>query len=161
MLGCRIGLVPALVGVLPFVACSETTGTVSDLRVEFHFDTNSVRAGDPMVATLVITNPTRDTIRVSSGSSCVATLDALRAGERVDLQGTAFGCLTVISTFAIPPRDSLVRTFDLIAMLREDHSPWRYVVPPPPGTYRLRANMQVGLPDAYVGFSVAPSNEGS
>jgi hypothetical protein len=151
--------VPLVAAVVPFTACSEPTGTVDDLRIGFSVQASVVRAGEPLIAKLVITNPTRDTIKVSSGSSCVATLDAVRNNERVDLQGTAFACLTVVTTFAIPPRDSLVRNFALVAMLREGQSPWRYVVPPEPGIYQLRAAMQVGLPDEYVAFEVTPSNE--
>jgi hypothetical protein len=145
-----------LAGVASVVACRQATGTADDLRIGFTVQGITVRPGDPMLARLVITNPTSDTIAVSSGDSCVATLDALRDGERVDLQGTAFGCLTVISNFRIPPGDSIVREFDLVAMLRENQSPWRYVVPPQPGTYRLRADMHVHLPDEYVTFEVVP-----
>jgi len=146
----------SLVAAFPLLACSEPIGTVSDLRTGFRIEPSVVRAGDSMVAKLVITNPTDDSIRISSGSSCVTTLDALRDDRRLDLQGTAFGCLTVVTTFVIPPRDSLVRVFDLVAMLREDQSPWRYVNPPPVGAYQLRAAMEVNLPDQYVAFQVTP-----
>jgi hypothetical protein len=50
----------------------------------------------------------------------------------------------------------LVRAFQLVAMLREDQSPWRYAQAPQPGAYELRAAMQVGLPDEYVDFTVIP-----
>lgn len=142
------------VSLCSLLACTEPTGTVDDLRVDFRITPAAVQAGDSMRARLVIVNPTRDTISLHSGSSCVATLDALKDGNRLDMEGTAFGCLTVVMTFPIPPRDSLTRTFNLVARLREDKSPWRYIVPPPPGVYRLRAAMQVQLPDAHVQFEV-------
>jgi hypothetical protein len=138
------------------LACTDPIGTIHDLRIDFRVVPNIVEAGDSMTAKLVIINPAANSVTISSGSSCVATLDALSNEQRVDLDGTAFGCLAVVSYFVIPPRDSLVRTFVLVAMLREQQSPWRYVIPPPSGLYHMRARVQVGLPDQTVDFQVTP-----
>jgi hypothetical protein len=62
--------------------------------------------------------------------------------------------LAVITTFLIPPGDSLTRTFDLVAWLRENRAPWRYIDPPPPGVYQLQAAMHVELPDQEREFRV-------
>ena len=149
------GLGLAGLAVLAFAgACAEPVGTISDLRVDFRVQPSAVASGDSLIARLTIINPTDDSIKLFSGSSCVTTLDAFRDNTRVDLRGTAFGCRTVVSTFVIPPRDSLVMTFDLVAMLREQQPPWQYVTPPPPGIYQLRAAMQVGMPDQFASFEV-------
>ena len=138
----------------PLLGCSEPVGTVADLRVDFRVQPTSVQAGDSMLATLTIANPTADTITLRSGTSCVTTLDALKDGQRVDIQGTQFGCYDIVTPFRIAPHDSLVRAFDLVALVLEAQSPWQYVEPPAPGSYQLRAAMQVNLPDQYVDFQV-------
>jgi hypothetical protein len=138
------------------IACAEPVGTIGDLRISFRVTPNVVQAGDSMTAKLVVINPTANSVTISSGSSCVATIDALHNEQRVDLKGSGFGCLTVVSYFVVPARDSLVTTFHLEAMLQEQQAPWRYVIPPPAGSYQLRALVQVRLPDQYAEFQVAP-----
>jgi hypothetical protein len=139
---------------LAVLACGNPVGTVTDLRVDLRLEPSVVRAGESMTASLVINNPTGDTIRLVSGSSCIATLDVLVDGQRLDMQGTGFGCLAVITTFHIAAGDSLTRTFGLVTWLREPRAPWRYIEPLPPGVYRLRAAMQVDLPDQEHEFLV-------
>jgi hypothetical protein len=139
---------------LAVLGCGNPVGTVDDVRVDFRLEPSVVRAGDSMTVSLVINNPTGDTVRLVSRSSCVATIDVLVDDERLDMQGTGFGCLAVITTFLIPPGDSLTRTFDLVAWLRENRAPWRYIDPPPPGVYQLQAAMHVELPDQEREFRV-------
>jgi hypothetical protein len=137
------------------LGCSEPVSTVGGLRVDFRLRPAVVQPGELMLATLTITNPTADPVTLTSGSACVTTLDALKDGQRVDIQGTQFGCYLMTSAYRIAPHDSLVREFDLVAMAREAQPPWRYVDPPAPGSYRLRAAMEVNLPDQNVDFRVA------
>lgn len=141
---------------LPLVACADAVGTVDDLRVAFRVQPTVVQNGDSMVARLAIVNPTADTITLSSGSGCVITLDVLKDGQRVDMEGSTWACTTAVTYFRIAPRDSLVSAHDLVALLREDQSPWRYVKPPASGVYQVRAAMQVNLPDEYAEFQVIP-----
>jgi hypothetical protein len=139
---------------LALLACGNPVGTADDLRVDFRLEPSAVRAGDSMTASLAINNSTGDTVRLVSRSSCVATLDVLVDEERVDMQGTGFGCFAVITTFLIPPGDSLTRSFGLVMWLREHRAPWRYIEPLPPGVYRLRAAIKVELPDQEREFRV-------
>ena len=72
------------------------------------------------------------------------------------MRGANFGCLGVGTQFPIPPSGSLVRSYDLVAMLQEETQPFEYVVPPPAGAYAVRALMQVGLDDVDAGFWLSP-----
>ena len=136
------------------VGCAEPPTTVDDLIIDFRLSPSSAHPADSLQARLVVSNPTERSITLSSGSSCVATLEARKDGQRVDLEGTAFGCFTVTSYFEIAPHDSLVATFPLVAMLRADQAPWGYVVRPPAGVYRVQARMHVGLSDPTADFQV-------
>ena len=128
------------------MSCAEPPTTVNDLVIDFRLSRTSAHPSESLEARLVILNPTKRSITLTSGDSCLAVLDATKDGQRVNLAGTAWGCLTVITHFEIAPRDSLVRTFALSATLRQDSAPWGYVVPAPPGTYRVQARVPNGLP---------------
>lgn len=140
------------------VACSTPLTTLDDLIVRFEVSPGTVRSSDSFEARLVIANPTDRAITLSSGSSCVATLEALRDGQHVDLAGTAFGCFAVVSHFELRPHQQLERTFPLVALLQADQAPWNYVIHPPPGPYEVRARLQVGLPDRTAAFHVADAD---
>jgi hypothetical protein len=128
-------------------SCTEPPTTVNDLVIDFTLSHASVHPSESLEARLVISNPTNRSITLTSGDSCIADLEATTDGQRVELAGTAYGCLTVVTYFEIAPHDSLVQTFPLAASLPQHQAPWGYVVPAPAGIYRVRARMASGLPD--------------
>ena len=127
--------------------CAGSTDVDAPPDADFVVIPAQVQSGDSLQARLVIRNPSSDTLRLASGSSCVATLAATFGGEQVPLEGTLFGCLAVVTSFPIAPGDSLVRVFDLRARLHG-------VGGAPSGTYQLTAVMQVQLADIERTFVV-------
>src|SRR4051794_41458055 len=85
-------------------ACTDPTG-IDDLAVELTLSRASVHPSEPLEARVVVTNPTARSITLTTSDSCPATLEATKDGQRVELAGTAYGCLTVISHFEIAPHD--------------------------------------------------------
>ena len=136
------------------ISCSQLPTTPDDLLVNFRITPATARPGDTIEAEIVITNPTDRRVTLSSGSSCVATLEALKDDQRIDLEGTAFQCLTVVSYFQIEPHQRLVLTFPLVAMLGNTKPPWGYTDRPPSGVYRIKARMQVGLTDRAANLQI-------
>jgi hypothetical protein len=137
---------------LSAVGCSDVV-TTSGPKVDFHVAPTVVQPGDTLTARLAIHNPTGETLELQSGCSSVVMLSILRGGETAPMQGN-FGCFTVVTSFEVPPRDSLVQTFTIIALLNEGSPTWRYTLPPTPGDYRIHLAMQVRLPDQDADFRV-------
>jgi hypothetical protein len=135
-------------------SCTEPPTTIDDLMIDFSLSRASVHPSEWLEARLVISNPTRRSITLTSDDSCLADLEATKEGQPVELAGTAVGCLTVITHFEIAPHDSVVKTFPLAAALPQHQAPWGYVVPAPVGTYRVQARMPGGLPDPTAEFQV-------
>jgi hypothetical protein len=146
---CFVGACAAL-----FVSCSEPPTTVNDLMIDFSLSRASVHPSESLEARLIIWNRTKRSIPLTSGDSCLADLEATKEGQRVELAGTAVGCLTVITHFEVAPHDSLVKTFPLAAALPQHQAPWGYVVPAPVGTYRVQSRLPSGLPDVTAEFQV-------
>lgn len=115
-----------------------------------------VRSGDSLRATLTIRNETSDTVRLTSGYGCIAFLHVLSDTTRVPMHGTQFGCTAATRTFVIPPREALVESYDLLAVIQSSQPPYAYL-PAPPGVYRLRADLNVPrLADPETQFTVQP-----
>jgi hypothetical protein len=117
---------------------------------------DTVASGDTFHVTVTITNPTADTVTLVSGNSCVVLPIIEREGEVQHFDGTGLFCLDVISRFPIAPGDSLLRDFEVVALLMEGQAPFEYVIAPPTGEYTVRADMNVGLPDMEALLVVAP-----
>ncbi len=141
------------------VTCSDTAGldqVVSSLSV----DAPAVSPGDVFQAVLVLSNPTEDTVRFETPNSCLAMLRVFRDGQEAQMKGTmySYGCRAVYTPHAIPPGEALVRTYDLEALLQEDHG--EFVIPALPGIYLLRAELQGQLsvpnPEAEVQIEAVP-----
>lgn len=125
----------------------EAPGVQEGLRVEVTVTPNVVRPGDSLLVTLRIVNTTAVSIQLGSRDGCVALPVVYADGRRVEWEGTALGCLMMLSTFTVPEGGSLTRQFPLLALLRRQTAPWAYDVPPPPGRYDLVMDMHVELDD--------------
>lgn len=104
----------------------------------------TVAPGDTFAVVFTVRNPTRDTVTITSSYGCLFFLSAFRGSDPVSMEGTGYGCITVIGTFAVPPRDSLRIAHRLVAAQRNyPNAP----TPLPAGTYRVRTQMNAALPD--------------
>ena len=121
------------------VACGTPTASESDAVLSLVVVPDAVQPGDSLRAVFTVVNPTRYPLTLTLYSTCTAQLTALRDGQRVILEGTSFACGARITKVTIAPLDSLVRVYPLVAMLQESGPPYEYVIPPPIGTYTLRA----------------------
>lgn len=131
--------------------CSSPSA-VDELSISFTVDPPRVPSGGAFVARLVISNPTSNVISLLGLYDCIAFLKAFQDGREVALEGTAFDCPANFSRFPVPPRDSLVASYVLAARIRD--SATSTYVPAPPGTYRLRADLNFSAPDREVEFQV-------
>ena len=136
------------------LGCGGPTDPRDALSVDLTVTPSVVSPGDSFVVTLTIVNLKPFPIQLGSGDSCVALPEVRVAGERQPWEGTALGCLAVVSTFTVPAFGVLTWEFSLVALLEESTAPWDYTVPPPPGTYTLVMEMHVELPDVENEFIV-------
>lgn len=143
-----LGLLPALFG-----ACGNPFAPFNGIQLSFRAVPASVQTGDSFTAILTIVNTRLDTLAFLSGDSCVATLTVTRGITPVLMTGSSFGCLAVVTSFRIPPRDSLVRAFQMEASIREDAPPFRTFLAPG-GLYTIHTRMHVDLPDVAVSVLV-------
>ena len=141
---------------LGFLNCStEIITSPEELEVSLHLHPDSVAAGGYLYVRLSIVNPTSNTAWLPSVSGCVARMRVIHDSKLLKMQGVPpTGCDLAITNFEILPNDSLVQSFLATAMLSEESAPWDFVVPPPPGEYVLRADMEVRLPDMERRFFV-------
>ncbi len=154
---CRRMTSPTVITCLAVVAslgCGTPTDPRDVLTVDLTATPSSIGSGDSLLVTLTIVNPTTRSIQLGSANSCVALPAVYAAGGRLLWDGTALGCLDVVSSFTVPALGVLTREFPLVAFLEESTAPWDYTVPPPPGTYTLVMEMHVWLPDVEREFVV-------
>jgi hypothetical protein len=135
--------------------CSEPVGPgglVATLRVR----PDTVAAGDTFHVVVTIQNPTVHPVTLYSGSSCLVLPYVLRGGQGQRFAGTGLGCLAVMSSFPLAAGDSLRRDFTLVAMMEDTVAPpYGYTATPPVGSYVVRAEMQVALPNLEAPLVVA------
>lgn len=131
---------------------------VDELAISFTVSPAQVPSGSAFVARLAISNPTSNVISLLGLYDCIAFLKAFQDGRQVPLEGTEFDCPANFSRFPVPPRDSLVASYVLAARIRD--SATSTYVPAPPGTYRLRADLNFSAPDREVEFQVVPPPSG-
>ncbi|NIN10922.1 MAG: hypothetical protein GTN62_05335 [Gemmatimonadales bacterium] len=142
---------PLCFATLACAGSAEVVGTANDLQPSFVITPSTVRTGDSCDAVVSIANPTQDTIVVSNPCGCLITLTVFHAGAPVSLRGTLFVCQGLTCPHAIPPRDSLTRTFRLIAVLDRRTAPL-----PLPGSYLARANLPDPLLPLYAELTIVP-----
>lgn len=163
LLICASGAVAAVA-----IGCNEATVDsnavgVRHLQPSLSVNPGTVNPGMPFSATVILTNPLQDTVRFETPTSCLALLWVLQGEDTVGMKGTSvsYGCRAAVTPYTVPPGEALVQVFDLAALLQWDVSPWLYVVSPSPGEYRLRASLDVEIPDLEQDFTVEPWTGGN
>ena len=137
------------------LSCDSTPNDpANELDVELEVAPLVVSPAEAMTVKLILRNPTSDLLALGSGDSCVALPEVWSGTTKLQWEGTGLGCLSVVSSFEIPADDSLLVEYELQALLQEDQAPWDYVIPPPPGTYRVVMDMHVDLPNIEREFEV-------
>jgi hypothetical protein len=137
-------------------ACSDPAG-LGDLVRTLRVQPDTVAAGDTFRVTVTIRNPTHQMITLRTSSTCAVVLHVQRHGERQAFSGTDYACGQAMSFFPIARGDSLVREFQLLAMLQDTLTPpFGYTVPPPAGQYTLRAVTGTELLDLEAPLVLAP-----
>jgi hypothetical protein len=107
-----------------------------------------------MTVTLTVVNPTADSLTLTSPHSCFALPEVWVGDERMAWEGTALGCLTVVTYHGVGPGRTLQIQWSLTARLQEEQAPWEYVIAPPAGRYRVVLDMEVPLRDIAREFEV-------
>ena len=144
-----------LVAAWALVTGCSSPSAVDELSISFTVEPPQVLSGSAFLARLTIGNPTSNVISLLGLYDCIAFLQAFQDGRPVPLQGTDFVCPAKFSRFVVPPRDSLVASYVLAARIRDSAS--SSSLPAPPGTYRLRADLNFSAPDREVEFQVVPA----
>lgn len=133
--------------------CSDLGGILDELSRSFVVTPATVAAGDSLRAVLSLGNPTGQSVSLTGLYSCPAFLFAQRDGTDVELEGSKFACLPASTNFRIAPRDSLVVSYHLTAAVRTPGTSGPYTAAAA-GTYRLRADLNMSLPDMEATFTV-------
>ena len=123
--------------------CTPVVAPWEVLKAEFTVTPSVVNAGDSIIVTATISNPTNTPMRVHSPDGCVVLPRISFDGRSSWWKGTGLGCVSVISSFDVPAQGHLKREFVLVALLQEPHSPWDYTIPPAPGVYEIVMVMHV------------------
>ncbi len=145
-----------LVAALLAQGCADPAGP-ADLLVSFVVGPTSVAAGDSLEAVVTFRNPTRDTVTIDYGGCMIAHLTVLREGTEVNMQlGPHLICTDIPRHRHVLPRDSVREVHYVLALLQASEFPFPYVVPPPPGSYTVRAEMLPPLPVIEREFTVVP-----
>lgn len=152
-------LMPAVL-LMAVPACRDLTVPAPNPQIAFHLNPTVVRSGDTIQARLVVHNRSDTTVRLTSGCGTLSMRSTSRNGESIAIQGGNLGCLTVVRTFEIGPRDSVVEAHPIVALVNEGSPGWKYVLPAPPGVYEVKVYVQVHvplkLPDQAARFEVVP-----
>ena len=120
------------------------------LQTALRIEPTHVIAGDSLVAVLTISNPTQEAITLASNSTCLAEITASRywgdSFRQVGFDGTGgTDCEAAETFFGVPPEDSLVVVFNLVAWVTARLPSFDAVGPPIPGHYRIRLLLHVPL----------------
>lgn len=152
-------LMPALL-LMVVPACRDLTVPASNPQIAFHLKPTVVRSGDTIQARLVVYNRSDTTVRLTSGCSALSMRSTFLNGKSIEIQGGNLGCLTIVRTFEIAPRDSVVEEHPIVALVNEGSPGWKYVLPAPPGVYDVKVYVQVHAPaklaDQAARFMVVP-----
>lgn len=138
-------LMPAVL-TLGALACGDVTVPLPNPQVVLHLSPTVAQTGDTIQVRLVLHNRSDSTLRLTSGCGSLAMRSTFLEGESIALQGGNLGCHTVVRTFEIGPRDSIVEAHPIVALVNEGSPTWRYTLPAPPGTYEVKVRLQVHAP---------------
>ncbi|HXV86167.1 MAG TPA: hypothetical protein VD793_05695 [Gemmatimonadales bacterium] len=117
---------------------------------------DTVGPGDSVRVVLNLVNPTAQAVSFTGLYSCPAFIVVVRDAAEVELQGSKFACPAALTQFRIPAQDSLTVTYEMIARVRAVGSADSFTLAPP-GVYRLRADLNMSLPDMEASITVVPS----
>ncbi|HWP37709.1 MAG TPA: hypothetical protein VNL18_09200 [Gemmatimonadales bacterium] len=138
---------------LVLAQCNSLSGIAEDLERSFTVEPGTMRPGDSLQAVLTISNPTLRSASLTGQYSCPAFLYTFRGDTEVELEGTKFDCPAAFTRFRIEALDTLRVRYRLVARVRTPGSSDPYT-PAPVGTYRLKADLNMSLPDLEVVFTV-------
>lgn len=125
LLGASIALSATLTS-----GCSEPTRPTDELLVKWTLNSAVVGRSDSVAATLSVRNPTQTPVVLVSRCVSIGGPEVAIGGDPANLRGAGFGCLTAMTEYTVPPRDSLVRVFQL-------HAETDLGQPVEPGTYSV------------------------
>jgi hypothetical protein len=117
------------------------------LDVSITVEPGEVGQHEAFMATLRIVNPTDQTIRVVTGSGCLATPSVVRDGRRVPFRGSSWLCTAAITTHTFPPGAIRVLTWEMRAELYAEHPGDAAGAPAPSGVYRVQADFGTPVED--------------
>jgi hypothetical protein len=149
---------PARLGLLCWctvlsVHCLDVNGIEEELERSFTVEPGTMRPGDSLQAVLTISNPTLRSASLTGQYACPAFLYTFRGDTEVELEGTRFACPAAFTRFRIEALDTLRVRYRLVARVRAPGSSDPYT-PAPVGTYRLKADLNMSLPDLEAAFAV-------
>jgi hypothetical protein len=131
-----------------FLACSDGVSVSEAIETSLSVTPQTVESGSPFGATLTIRNGSGIPLGLVSGASCISFLSVEEAPWGDPVEGTDFGCLTVITEFRFRPGETRVWSWDLVARTSSGQAL-------APGEYHLEAVLNVsGLEHPIVGFTV-------
>ena len=144
----------ALLTLLGVSACesSPTVPAIDQVRVSVEMSTSTVSPGDTLLVTLVLENPTTEDVVFFTPMGCLALPSVFRDGVSLGWGGTNLLCLAMATRHPVPAQGRLVREYDI--RVPWDQSDYPFLVAPAPGTYQLRLDLLVELPDQRVDFLV-------
>ena len=127
-----LALVLLLPGCLPLTDAQPEDGI---LEVALDVEPLDVAQRDTFTVRLIVRNPTRDTVRVQTPSSCLALPYVERGGETVPFAGEEGGCAAVQTTHTFIPGETRTIAWELQAELADGR-------PVPTGMYVARARFE-------------------
>ena len=130
---------------------------VDDLLLSLHVTPDSVRAGDQLVATFIMLNPTAGVVAVPNQDGCfgrarVVTWD----GDSVVFRLESEPCSDAGGSVLLAAHDSIVKRWTLTAWTRAN-ALGTDTFPPAPGRYTIRLEPPASLPPLDAEFTVWPS----
>ena len=144
-----------LICIVPLAAngCQEPVGADTLPPPTFIVSPSTVAPGDSFAVVFTLRNPTGQSVTITSGAGCLFFLGAVRGSEPVSVQGLTYYCTASITTFQIPPHDSLRAVRRAVAAERGGTG---IGTPLRAGTYRIQTMMNTtALPDVEAPLTVS------
>ena len=135
------------------LGCGDLGGIAAELSRSLVVIPDTVAPGDSLRVVLTLGNPTAQAASFTGLYACPAFLYVVRDATEVELDGSKFSCPSTVTRFRIAPRDSLTVIYPMTASVRAPGTPDPYT-PAPVGTYRLRADLNMSLPDLETTLTV-------
>lgn len=145
---CRL---PLLIAALALAACADSVlpgpsleGLPDGLDVQLAVSPGEVGQLGEFTAALTVTNPTADSLRVTTTSGCLVAPYVFRDGARIPFWGSGSPpCLAAITTHVFAPGETVTKTWTLRAELSPLNPGGAHGDPAPAGAYQVRAEFQL------------------